>query len=127
MRSQQPDKARAGFSGRFGGNTSSSGRQSCAERSYSKTVQSHSGRDPSLQWLEIPHNVPENAIALLADVVEDWVRVMSEITAKDYGSDLAHGIRSDFSRLVALFLQRISICNQGDHASHGVDQVADCD
>jgi hypothetical protein len=89
---QQPGDARPGFGGRFGGNKGSSGRPGRAERSYSKTVESHSGRDQSLPWLVIPNNVPDNAIALPADVLEDWVRVMSEITAMDYGSDLAHGI-----------------------------------
>jgi hypothetical protein len=53
---------------------------------------SHSARDQALPWLGIANDVPDNAIALAADVFEDWVRDIREVMAKDYGSDLANGI-----------------------------------
>jgi hypothetical protein len=35
------------------------------------------GKDPCLPWLQIEANTPDNAIALLAHVMEDWVKLIA--------------------------------------------------
>jgi hypothetical protein len=63
--------------------------QPSVERVYGKSTH---GKDPNLPWLNIREGVPDNAIAMAASLLEDWVETVSTAVSKVYGATMANGI-----------------------------------